>query len=240
MIDYQHNDDELQQLQCVMDDFASWPITLTVFTLCVVQARVLKLVIWRSSFPAGAYHYSHTLNHFMAPFLGLPGWASARRKLLLDFVVQGKITDTPSICLGAIPSGLISDPPLSSPPFYARCPSCRIPPNLSLLGTDTKYAGLHTQWLGYLPLQSYLILWRSFQDIAFAGPIQKDVICSNEVDCGYNNGSLHCRAYCCTGLCIVRNHQFWSAFCFRSMLLFFCNKRTLMLCDVYDAIISAQ
>jgi len=31
--------------------------------------------------------------------------------------------------------------------FYAGCPSCRSPPNLSWLGTGTKYAGLHTQWL---------------------------------------------------------------------------------------------
>jgi len=32
--------------------------------------------------------------------------------------------------------------------FYARCPSWQNPPNLSWLGTGTKYAGLHTQWLG--------------------------------------------------------------------------------------------
>ena len=28
--------------------------------------------------------------------------------------------------------------------FYARCPSCHNPPNLSWIGTGTKYAGLHT------------------------------------------------------------------------------------------------
>ena len=52
----------------------------------------------------------------MALFPELPRWASARRNLLL---VQGKITeaDTPTIGLGAIPSGLISDPPPSSPIF---------------------------------------------------------------------------------------------------------------------------
>jgi len=34
--------------------------------------------------------------------------------------------------------------------FYAGCPSSHNPPNLSWLGTGTKYAGLHTRWLGYL------------------------------------------------------------------------------------------
>ena len=38
-------------------------------------------------------------------------------------------------------------PPPSSPQFYAGCPSCRNPPNLSWLGTGTKYAGLHTRRL---------------------------------------------------------------------------------------------
>jgi len=190
---------------------------LAVFTLCIVQARVLQLVKWRSSFPAIAYHYSHTHNHFMAPFLGLPGWAGARRKLLLDYVVQGKITDTPTIWLGAIPSGLISDPPLSSPRFMPDAlPAASLPIYPCLGQAPNMLACIPSGLVTYH--QSYLIIWRSFQHIAFADPIQKDVICSNEVDCGYNNGSLHCRAYCCTGLCIFQNHQFWSAFCFRSML----------------------
>jgi len=69
--------------------------------------------------------------------------------LLLDFMVQGKIseTDTPTIRMGATPSELIRDPSPSFLHFYAGCPSCRNPPNLSWLGTGTKYAGLHTQWL---------------------------------------------------------------------------------------------
>jgi len=50
---------------------------------------------------------------------------------------------------GATPSGLISDRSPSSPHFYARCPSFRNPPNLSWLGTGTKYACLHTQRLGF-------------------------------------------------------------------------------------------
>lgn len=99
--------------------------------------------------------HNETQNHFMAPFPGLPGWAGARRNLLLDFMMPRKITeaDTPTIRLGATPSGLISGPLPSSPNFYARCPSGRNPFTLSWLGTSTKYAGLHTQWLGLYTLQ---------------------------------------------------------------------------------------
>jgi len=32
--------------------------------------------------------------------------------------------------------------------FHAICPSCCNLPNLSWLGIGSKYAGLHTQWLG--------------------------------------------------------------------------------------------
>jgi len=89
---------------------------------------------------------THRRIHFTALFPGPPRWANARRNLLLDFMVQGKITeaDTPTIQLGATPSGLTSDPPPSFPHFYAGCPSCRNPPTLSWLGTGIKYAGLHT------------------------------------------------------------------------------------------------
>ena len=77
--------------------------------------------------------HMHTHSHFMALFLGLPGWSGARRNLLLDFMVQGEISeaDTLTIRLGATPSGLISNPPPSSPHFCAGCPSCHNPPNLS-------------------------------------------------------------------------------------------------------------
>jgi len=49
----------------------------------------------------------------------VPGCAGARRNLLLDLMVQGKITeaDTPTIWFGATSSELISDPPPSSPIF---------------------------------------------------------------------------------------------------------------------------
>jgi len=32
--------------------------------------------------------------------------------------------------------------------FYDGCASCHNPPNLSWLGTGTKYAGWHTPWVG--------------------------------------------------------------------------------------------
>jgi len=68
----------------------------------------------------------------------------------LDFIVPGEISeaDTPTIQLSATPSGLISDPPPSSPYFYAGYCSCHKHPNLSWLGIGTKYAVLLTQWLG--------------------------------------------------------------------------------------------
>jgi len=53
--------------------------------------------------------------------------------------IRGRHT---AIQLGASPSGLISNPLPSSPYFYTGCPSCRKPPNLSWLGTGTKYARL--------------------------------------------------------------------------------------------------
>jgi len=85
-------------------------------------------------------------------FQDYPGEPVPEENLPLDFMVQGKITeaDTPTIRLGATPSRLISDPPPSSRHFSARCPFCRNPPNLSWLGTGTKYVGLHTQWLDFL------------------------------------------------------------------------------------------
>jgi len=83
------------------------------------------------------YCTTHTHTHtsrFTALFPGLPTWAGARRNLLVDFVVQGEISeaDMPTIWLGATPSRLISDPPLV-PHFYAGCPSSCNPPNLSWL-----------------------------------------------------------------------------------------------------------
>jgi len=66
-------------------------------------------------------------------------------------MVQGKITeaDTPTIQLATTPSGLISDPPPSSPIFTPDALRHN-PPTLSWLGTGTKYAGLHTQVHGFV------------------------------------------------------------------------------------------
>jgi len=74
-------------------------------------------------------------------------------------MVQGNImeADTPTIQLGATPSGLVSDPPPSFPHFYAGCPSCRDPPTLFWLSTGTKYAGLHMQRRGSYIMASGMV-----------------------------------------------------------------------------------
>ena len=68
---------------------------------------------------------------------------------------RGRHTDNPagrhSIPASQRPTSLV--PP---PHFYAGCPSCCNPPNLSWLGTGTEYAGLHAQWLG---LFQYPVAW---------------------------------------------------------------------------------
>jgi len=58
-----------------------------------------------------AYMHEHT-QPFYSPFPALPKEAGTKRNLLLDFMVQGEISDadTPTIWLGATPSGLISVP----------------------------------------------------------------------------------------------------------------------------------
>jgi len=90
-------------------------------------------------------HLSNHHNCVTAPFTRPPGWACAWRKLLLDFIVQGKITeaDTLTIRVGATQSGLISNSPPSIPHFYAGCPSCRTLPIYPGLGQAREYAGLH-------------------------------------------------------------------------------------------------
>ena len=66
--------------------------------------------------------------------------ASITARHLLDFMVQGKITeaDAPTIRLDDTPSRLSVPPPPSSPIFYAECPFCHIPPNVSWLGTGSE------------------------------------------------------------------------------------------------------
>jgi len=95
------------------------------------------------SFLGYCSHNWNTHNHFTAIFLGLPRWAGARRNLLLDFMVQGKISeaDTLTIWLGATASRLISDQPPSSPHFYAWCPQ----PSRCILASDRH----QICWLAY-------------------------------------------------------------------------------------------
>jgi len=95
--------------------------------------------------------WSHTHTAVSRSFFrNYPGEQAPEEILLLDFMVQGKITEaeTPTIRKSATPSGPISDPPPSYPHFYAGCPSCHNLTTLPWLGTGTKYAGLHTQWRG--------------------------------------------------------------------------------------------
>jgi len=73
-------------------------------------------------------------------------------------MVQGNITevDTPTVQLGATLSELISEPPPSSPHFYAGCPSCRSPANLCWLGTGTGIC-----------LIAYPVAWSTVLSISF-------------------------------------------------------------------------
>ena len=107
---------------------------LIITLICVVKYSyvychtVVFVRLQISSVDLYSYDLAHAHTHilFTATFLGLPSWAGARRKLLLDFMVQGKITeaDTPTIRLGATPSGLISAHLHHTIFLKAGCPSC--------------------------------------------------------------------------------------------------------------------
>ena len=104
---------------------------------------------------------THTHSRFTALCPGLPGWAVTRRDIhpltpetccgslssfwilrsMRKIINRGRCTDNPA---GRHPIRTI-DAPIS-----IECPSCRNPPNLSWLGTGTKYAGLHIWRLGYV------------------------------------------------------------------------------------------
>jgi len=91
------------------------------------------------------YILLHTDTHptILRPlFPGLPGRAGARRKLLLDFIVQGLRGRHTQNQAGR--HSIQTNPPPSSPHFYAGCPSCHNPPNLSWLGTCHRAC-----WLAY-------------------------------------------------------------------------------------------
>jgi len=66
-------------------------------------------------------------------------------------------TDPPTIWMDCHPIQTNWCPHLCHPHhFYAGCPSLHNPPNLSWLGTGTKYVGLRTRWLGLI-LPTYCI-----------------------------------------------------------------------------------
>jgi len=113
---------------------------------CHTETRS-KVIWFKTCLDAQVHRETDTHIDTRNPFPGLPVWVSDRRKLRLDFKLQGKITDTPTIWIGATPSRLISNP-LNHSPFLCQMPSCHNPPSLSWLGTSTKYAVLHTQWRG--------------------------------------------------------------------------------------------
>jgi len=102
----------------------------------------------------------HTHNHFTALWT-LSGtnqvswYQKVHFTIFWIFWCKMKITqsDTPTIWMDCHPLQTNWCPYLCHPHhFYARCPSWHNPPNLSWLGTGTKYAGLHTRWLLLLPL----------------------------------------------------------------------------------------
>ena len=107
-------------------------------------------------------HNTHSRFTALCPML--PRWAGTRRDIhpltpetccgsLSSFWIlwgmgeinRGKCTDNPA---GRHPIRTTDAPTSIIPQFYAGFPSCRNPPNLSWLGTGTKYAGLHTCRLG--------------------------------------------------------------------------------------------
>ena len=76
--------------------------------------------------------------------------SSITARHLLDFIVQGKITeaDSPTICLDATLSGL-SMPPPPHAIFTPNALSAATLPIHPGLGQALSNAGLHTQWLGF-------------------------------------------------------------------------------------------
>jgi len=100
--------------------------------------------------------HTHTHNHFTALWT-LSGITQVSWYQKVPFAIfcifwcKMKITqaDTPTMRMNCHPIQTNWCPHLCQPHhLYAGCPSWHNPPNLSWLGTGTKYAGLHTRWLG--------------------------------------------------------------------------------------------
>ena len=149
---------------------------IILFTLCFVQQShssirilstisVIKMCI---CFPllivTNMHTHTHTHTHTTILQLsglcpGQPWWAGTRRYIWPSSRFSGaermKITqaDAPTIRMDCHPIQTNWCAYLCHPHhFYTGCPSWHNPPNLSWLGTGTKYAGLHTQWLGLIKL----------------------------------------------------------------------------------------
>jgi len=114
---------------------------------CKLSAKWINNRHNSSTLPTSATLPPHHQNRFTALFLGPPTWAGARRKSLLDFMVLQSITK------GRHKNNLDGhhsirtnqqSTSINPPHFYAGCPSCRNPPNLSWFGTGTGIC-----WIAY-------------------------------------------------------------------------------------------
>jgi len=119
----------------------------------------LKYSVWKVWFLCDTLEWlTHTqTNHFTALWT-LSGKTRVSRYQKVHFAIfwifwsKMKITqaDAPTIWMDYHPIQTNWCPHLCHPHhFYTECGSFHNPPNLSWLGTGTKYAGLHTRWLGY-------------------------------------------------------------------------------------------
>jgi len=96
---------------------------------------------------ATSYKLGHHHNRFMAIVLGPPGWAGARKKLLLDFMVLGRITRGRHTDdnLGGRHSIWTNQQSTSiNPSILCQMPCLPYPPNLSWLRTGTGIC-----WIAY-------------------------------------------------------------------------------------------
>jgi len=133
-------------------------ISVCSFTFLDLVYADSTAIFLSSAADAPAFLSTHTHNHFTALWT-LSGTTRVSRYQKAHFAIfwifwsKMKITqaDAPTIWMGCHPVQTNWCPHLCHPQhFYAGCPSLHNPPNLSLLGTGTKYAGLHTRWLGGL------------------------------------------------------------------------------------------
>jgi len=101
--------------------------------------------------------HTHTHNHITALWT-LSGTTRVSRRQKVHFAIwifwsKKEITqaDAPTTQMDCHPIQVNWCPHLCHfHHFYAGCPSLHNPPNLSWLGTSTKYAALHTRWLGWV------------------------------------------------------------------------------------------